>query len=356
MTLRCSVVHVRALLLPMLALGLGLPLSACAVTIDDDPAVEATSETEQSLLVSNWTAPALVSTTTIWYPQVATLSGTTYMVHSGPGNQLSWRQLVGTIWTEPQAVGQTTTQRVSLAAFNGFLYMVRSDASQGTKLWVSKFSPSTGWSSSFQIAHTSFAGPPALAAFQGKLHMIGVDPASKKLWQATMSTAEVFTSAAIMEGHYSASRVSATVASCKLYIAHRASSGTTVVYNSFDGTSWGWDQSIPAGPGGAEIQAAEPVIAERAGYIHLLHRNTSTLFTDSQVWWTYFDGASWASEVTLPGASTYYGPSLIAGGTGLVAIQTVLGNSRASSLQFYQPLPIRFPTQCLVIQPPIFTL
>ena len=346
MNFRCLAPHLRVL-------SVGAVLAACALP-GEEPAEESTGEIELGLLVSNWSAPQQVSASTIWYAQVARLGSTTYMVHSGPGNVLSWRQLAGTAWTEPTPIpGQTTGQRVSLAAFNGFLYMVRTDLSQNTKLWVSRFTPSTGqWSTSFQISHTSYF-PPALASFNNQLYLIGVAPSTKKLWMATMSTNEVFTPASPMEGHFSSARVSATVFKCKLYIAHRAGSTLAVVYNSFDGTQWGFDQTIPAGPNGAPIEASEPAIAERSGYLHLLHRDNAPI-SGVPVWWTYFDGATWASEVTLGSASTFYPPSLTAGGPGLVAIDTTYYNSLASSMLFTQPLPIRLPL-CSIVLPPIGT-
>jgi hypothetical protein len=265
---------------------------------------------------------------------------------------LSWRQLVGTTWTEPtQIPGQSTSQRVSLAAFNGFLYMVRTDLTYTTRLWVSRFSPATGqWSTSFQIPHTSYF-PPALVAFNSRLYLIGVDPGTKQLWSATMTADEVFTPSSPLPGQFSTSRVSAAVFACKLYIAHRAGSTTEVVYNSFDGSHWGPDQIIPAGPGGAAILAAEPAIAERSGFLHLLHRDSAPV-SGVPIWWTYFDGTTWASEVTVGQATTFYPPSLTAGGAGLVAIATTYYNSLASSLQYTQPLPL-FLRGCLVAQAPI---
>lgn len=331
---------------------LGGALAGCVAPLDDEPTDELTSQAEQSLLVSNWSAPTQVSASTVWYAQIATLAGTTYMVHSGPGNVMRWRQLVGSNWTEPvQIAGQSTGQRVSLAPFNGFLYMVRTDLNQNTRLWVSRFTPSTGqWSTSFQIPHTSFF-PPALAAFNNRLYLIGVDPSTKRLWSATMTADEVFSASSPMQGHFSASRVSAAVANCKLYIAHRAGNTLEVVYNSFNGSQWGSDQIIPAGAGGAPIAAAEPVIAERAGYLHLLRRDPTNSTSHVPVWWTYFDGASWASEVTIGSATTYYPPSLTTGGPGLVAITTTFYNSLASTLRYTQPLP-PFRPICF-LQPPI---
>jgi hypothetical protein len=340
----------RSAVLPLL---LGLVLTSCVVPIDEASVGEETSETEQSLVVSNWSATSQVSASTIWYAQVATLNGTTYMVHSGPGYGLRWRQLVGTSWTEPVMIpGQSASQRVSLAPFNGFLYMVRNDMNNSTRLWVSRFNPATAqWTTAFQIPHTSYLAP-ALAAFNGRLYIIGVNPSTKELWSSTMTTDEVFSPSSPMPGHYSNGRVSAAVYKCKLYIAHRAHNGNTLVYNSFDGTQWGWDQTIPVGPGGANAQAGEAAIAERSGYLHLLHRDVASGQV-VPVWWTYFNGTSWASEITLPGTSTYYPPVLTHGGSGLVAVNTTYYDSLASSLQYHQPLPIIHQPGCFVVLPPI---
>ncbi len=333
--------------LRLLVLCLAL-LGACA--LPDEPAVD---EAEHELSLFNWSGATSVSSSTVWYAQVASHANTTYMVHSGPGNKLWWRQLVGSSWTAPVEIpGRFTQYRVSLASFNGYLYMVHTDYSVNTRLWLTRFSPSTGtWSASVQLSHTSAYGPPALAAYSGRLYFIGVTPSSNKLWMANMNTAETLSAASPMEGHYSAARVSATVFGCRLYIAHRSGSTSTVVYNSFNGTSWGSDSVVPAGPGGAAISATEPVIAERSGYLHLVHRSLSG---ESPVWWTYFNGSSWASEVSIGNSvSTYYPPALTSGGAGLVVITTTYYNSLASSVQYTQPLPL-YPPLCNIYLPPIF--
>lgn len=145
------------------------PFATRTITRPTRAAFPTAGETEQSLLVSNWSAPVPVSASTVWYAQIATLGNTTYMVHSGPGHVMSWRQLVGNIWTEPQAIpGRSTGQKVSLAPFNGFLYMVHADRTYTTKLWVSRFSPATGqWTPAFTIPHTSYV-PPALAPTEAR--------------------------------------------------------------------------------------------------------------------------------------------------------------------------------------------
>ena len=324
------------------AAALAAALSAACVaepgTDEALPPPDSLAETEQGLSMSAWSGATQVSSG-VWYAQVATVGNTTYMVHSGTGNQLSLRTMVGSSWTVPVAIsGQTSSKRVSLAAFNGYLYMIRTDVSVTTKLWLSRYSPATGqWTTSYQLSQPSAYGPPAMVAFNNRLYLIGVTPSSNKLWMASMDSSETLSVATPMEGHYSAARVSATVFACKLYIAHRAGTTNTVVYNSFNGSAWGADRTIPAGPSGAAIVATEPVIAARSGYLHLLRRDISG--TDVPVWWTYFNNSSWSAEVSLgSGVSTTYAPSLTNGGPGLVAVTTTYYNSIASSLQYTLPL------------------
>lgn len=345
-----------------LAAALCLGGAAACVTPDDeatpgDDGELVTSEASQALSVFNWTGSAQLPGQSGW-TQLVTFNNRIFMAHSGSDGAIRWRERLGTnSWSAPVDVpGQRTSTGVSLAAFNGFIYMIRGDRDDITRLWLSRFDPASGaWSAAFLLPYTSYAGPPAMAAYNGELHLIGVTPSTRKLWHARMTTGESLSTAVPMEGHYSYSRVSATAYGCALYIAHRAGAGAAVVYNLFNGTSWSYDRYIPAGPGGADVQAYEPVIAQRSGYLHLVHRNT-TSNADSPLWWTYFDGVSWAPELQLNQRNTYR-PSLTTGGEGLVLASSVfypqISEVRSYSLEYVQPLPTRPPLPCFIVVPPI---
>jgi hypothetical protein len=312
--------------------GLALSLAGGCVGLDEEDLGEATQE----LSVSSWSAPARVGADlqeAYRSGQVATLNGVAYMVHSGrcgswscggsgPSKELWWTQRTATTgWTNDIKIpNQLSAHKVSLAAFNGYLYMVHTGSDDGsTSLWISRFSPSTQqWSTNYQIAYSSLGGPPAIAAFGGVLRVVGVSPADGKLWTATMSTGEVFSTATPMSGQYSVSRPSAAVFNNRLYVAHRAGSTNTIVYNSFNGTSWTYDSVIYAGPAGAAIEGTEPVIAAYDGYLHLIHRRPGSNY----VWWTYFNGTSWPGEVTLNTLTSTYDPSLALGPNGLELVTT----------------------------------
>jgi hypothetical protein len=337
----------------LLAAALGLAGLGGCVELGDEPVeAPATSETAQALSPFNWTSSSVVDNG-VWWPQLVTFGSRVFMVHSSPGYVMKWRERFGTnVWGPATAIpGQDTTYRVSLASFNGFVYMLRTDRATPTRLWLSRFDPATNaWSAAYQLAFTSYGGPPAMVAYNGALQLIGVDPSSKKLWRATMNSSETFSAAVPMDGHYSNSRVSAAVSGCRLYIAHRGGATSTVVYNAFNGSSWDFDRTIPAGPGGAAIQDDEPVIAERSGYLHLLFVPYGSAI-DSKIQWTSFDGSSWAPAVQLNQPTTY-GPSLTTGGSGLVAVAATYYNSPGVTLEYVQALPSRLPLPCFVLEPP----
>jgi hypothetical protein len=313
--------------------------SGCAVAPQDAEA-EATSTSTEALSITSWSAATMLTgsnSESYRGAQVATLDGVTYMVHSGrcgawscngsgESKELYWTKLTSTGWAPHQRISdQYAAHRVSLAAFNGSLYMIHTGKDDGaTNLWLSRFSPATQtWSPNYQLSYSSKGGPPAIAAYGGVLRFVGVDPSTSQLWTATMTTAEIFSAAQALPGQYSSSRVSAAVYGTKLmpaalFIAHRAGSTTDVVYNWFNGTSWGTDQTIPAGGAGGVLQATEPVLASTGGYLHLIHRRPGSNY----VWWTYYNGTSWPGEVTLGNRSTSYDPSLCSTTNGMMLVTT----------------------------------
>lgn len=337
--------------LSMLSLTALLAASACVSPVDDanpqladEPGDEpATSETTQSLSVFNWTASLQLSTGK-YLGQTATIGSRMIMVQV-IDQQLYWRERTGVnAWSTPALIpNHLTTSKPSLAAFNGYLYMIHVDSTNATRLWMSRFTPSTSsWSTPYQLSHVSWNGPPAMVAYNNALHLVGVTPGTYQLWHATMNTSEALSPSVLMAGQQSYSRVSAAVAKCKLYVVHRANTGTTVAINWFNGTSWSPESVIPAGPGGAAVQAWEPVIAERAGYLHLVYRTP----TATSLWWTYFNGTSWPAAVTIGAESTIYGPSLATGGSGLVAMISDASEHPSRTLEYAQSLPIIQPLPC----------
>ncbi|HMG54310.1 MAG TPA: hypothetical protein VK601_12525, partial [Kofleriaceae bacterium] len=186
--------------------------------------------------------------------------------------------------------------------------------SDPSQVWISRFDPaSETWSTNVLLPYTSVAGPPAIAAFNGVLRFIGTTPGTFHMWTATMTASESFSAMTSLPGHDSASRPSAAVFLGQLYFVHRHGQTGNLVVGSFTGSSWTAPQFIPAA-GGAAISGLEVGLAADAGFLHLVHRRTTT----NNVWWTYFDGCGWSTELTIGTLASSYGPSLTQGGPGLV--------------------------------------
>lgn len=99
----------------------------------------------------------------------------------------------------------------------------------------------------------------------------------------------------------------------QLYFVHRNGQTGTLVMGSRSGNTWTPPQVIPAA-GGAAITGLEAVLAVDAGFLHLVHRRVGS----TSVWWTYFDGCTWATEITIGPLLSSYDPSLTQGGPGLI--------------------------------------
>ena len=364
---------------PAALIGLGLTLP----WVTPEPARYALfAQAPRSLLVSNW-SPSPTTTPGLDHEaylggELATLNGTTYMVRSdrcgawscsGGFQYLYWSKLTPAGWTPGTWIpNQSSARRVSLAAFNGFLYMVRTDASDEGAVWLSKFNPDTeDWELKSMLSYRTFAGPPAIAAFDNKLHFVGTtgeDPdeimAPYQMWTATMTAGEAFTPARPMLGHTSASRPSIAVYDNKLYVAHRAGETGEIQYGyrqAGSNVSWTPPKYIRSGPltapAGPRFRSLEPAFASVEGYLHLLFRTPESNY----VWWSYFDTCTWATPVSLGTQQTTTGPSLTQGGNGLLLATTadvtwnsIVETRRIGVLQFTAPsAPITLPKGCGVV-------
>jgi hypothetical protein len=345
-------------------LGLGL-LSSLALVgcteldgLDDGaiPDEESLSTTSSELSLASW-QPASRIEGAYYGGQMATVGGTTYLVHSATvysGDELFWQKQTATGWSSNVLIrDQRSTRRVSVAAFNGMLYMVHAGLADDTAVWISHLDPSTDtWSPPHLLPYTTFAGPPALVVYNNKLHLIGTTPGTYQMWMATMSAGEIFSPSRPILGHESASQPAAAVFNNTLFVAHRYGQTGELVYSTFNGATWTADQYINVGPLGAPIRGIDPALASVNGYLHLVHRQPGT----DNVWWTYFNGCEWPAEITVGTTKSTYFPSLVQGARGLQMITLKDGfyaGYRARYMDLTEfvapPAPIVPPRGCGVI-------
>lgn len=278
--------------------------TGCAAAPEDDGPV---NSAESSLSAAQWTLNVQVpGEFSQEAPAVAALNGIGYMVHSGGSNtSLWWTRYVPNSWTSDSRLGtQSSSATPSLVAFNGFIYMTHVGGSAGsTQVWFSRFDPGTqSWRPDFQLPFQS-VGSPTIAAYGGRLYLIGVTPGTGQLWWATMDTSEAFTPSQSLSGMFSSSPPSLAVLNSRLYMVHMAGFTNAMVLNSFDGVNWRGDQTIVGGFNGSiQRSSVPPAIAAYGGILHLVHKEPNV----SGIWWSYYTPATgtWAAEVSLPGQET----------------------------------------------------
>jgi hypothetical protein len=304
-------------------LGLTLPLTACALDADEDVSLD---ETTSELSTSNWSPPSNIGQHGWYGGSMATLNGTTYMVHSGieTFSNLWWTKLVNGQWTaNRQVTGQSSSRRTKLAAYNGTLYLFHSGNSTPNDVWVSRFNPSNEtWNTNFKLSFQS-KGAPAIASYNGLLYIVGVNPSTNQLFMSTMNAFEQFTAPVAMGGHYSSTPVSLAVHNSRLYMTHRAGTTTGIVVNYFNGSTWQPDLYI-------NQNGNEPSIASHDGFLHLVYN------AGNRVTWTYAtDGASFSAPVTIGSLTSAQEPVIVKGGSGLVLLTVSHMRSAGCSLLCY---------------------
>ena len=348
-----------------LALCLSLALPACAMEPDgdapqpDESLGEVTSDI--TIVPGGWETSTYFTGNTYRGGQVTYLDGINYVVRVGScgsvlcgtgedAHQLTWSTVSSTgavtdngNITAPGGVWQGADSKVSLAAFNGYVYMLHTGADSSSDTYLSRLNPATQSWTQRKIPFTSFGGPPAIAAYNGKLYLVGIT-SSHSIWYATMDTGENFTPLVTIGGYSSASRVSATVAFGKLWITHRQGTTHDIVYSTFDGTTWSATTDIFGGDNNGVLQGDEPVIGFDGSFIRLVHQRPGSGY----LWNIVYNGCKWSTAETSIGTrSSSLPPSLSQSTKGLAMItesdnpNSLFGYAYWASLAFYdRPSPI----------------
>jgi hypothetical protein len=104
------------------------------------------------------------------------------MVHLGDSSNRIWHSVFdGSNWSPNVEIsGQSSKAPPALAAFNGRLHMVHLGDSSN-RIWHSVFDGSN-WSPNVEVPSQSSKASPALAVFNGRLHMVHLGDTSNNLW------------------------------------------------------------------------------------------------------------------------------------------------------------------------------
>lgn len=306
----------------------------CAANTNTDEGGETTATTDatsEALSVYQWAPDSVANSSHSWTDAsiaTATFSGNeyTFMVHTGDNaydHSIYWAYSTnGIAWnSDNQIPAMYSNSQPQLAAFNGHLYMLHT-GDNDRAVWMSRFNPTTwSWDHDFLLPYQSWASP-SIASYNGSLYIIGTTYPTGQVWQATMSTAEVFTPQADLPGITTSAASPSLAAHCPpgpsgicfspvLYMAYVHSGQLTMsgLPTSFRGgaASW-WTPWVVANVDGSLKGASkQPAIASYGGMLHIVRKGS----TDDRIMWTYYDGSNWSTDVSI-GAEHMWGSASLA--------------------------------------------
>jgi hypothetical protein len=148
------------------------------------------------------------------------------------------------------------------------------------------------WVADAKIPNQRTKKAPALAVFNGLIHMVHVGDSSDSLYWSMSPDGITWQRADNTEGDQiivpnqkSPAAPALAVLNGRLFLVHLAENSKDIFISSFDGTSWTHDQKIP----NMTTQAA-PALAAFNGVLHLVHLGESS----SDIYWsTSADGVTW---------------------------------------------------------------
>lgn len=312
------------------------------------------------LSVHRWSSDAKASDNQAWKAEgasIAELNGKLYLAHctgQAPFNPFERRDSVvwmstfdGSAWSgdialsgphpSPHSLGTAT-----LAAFSGTLYMFV--VVDDNAVWWSRLTNAAAliWSPMVQTPYHS-ASPPAAAAGPNGLEIVGTDPATGQLWEATMSSGEAFSAAALIPGQSTTAPSAPSLVNhvprsgaAGFYMAYTRTSGGVpsiyVAYRAYGGGSWTASPVAAA----ATQSPYQPALGSHDGVLHLVHAHDAL---GEQVSWNYLDGGAWSGEANVPNKKMFGAPALAPFHPLGQAVRLVLVHPSSHGEQFTPPPP-----------------
>jgi arylsulfatase A-like enzyme len=193
------------------------------------------------------------------------------------------------VWTDNTKIaGEKSQASPALAFFEGALHMVHIGTSS-THMYHSIFD-GVNWHTRRIDGQESKASP-ALAVFRARLHMVHLGETSNRIWHSSYAYNR-WTANTEIDGQLSREAPSLAVlgdpaaGTDRLHMAHIGNTSKRIWQTVFDGLDWASQGRVLE-----ETTNARPVIASLDGVLHLVHLGESS----NRIWWQQYDG-SWISR------------------------------------------------------------
>jgi len=243
-------------------------------------------------------------------PALAAVGGELHLVHLGEGSNViyhSWTQN-GTSWTQNNQIpNQSSKLPPALAVWNGNLHMVHLGTSSND-IWHSQSNDLRNWTANTRIRdqqnqNQKSKASPALASFNGELHMVHIGGSSNDIWHSWTSDGTNWTQQKIL-GQKSKTAPALASFGGELHMVHLGDSSNNLWHTwTNDGRNWTTNVRIPD-----QKSRATPALCEFNSQLHLAHIGDSS----TTIWHSFFDINGWRPNNRRDNNQSRRGPALAA--------------------------------------------
>ena len=186
---------------------------------------------------------------------------------------------------------QKSKSSPALAEFNGELHMVHAGDSSND-IWHSIFD-GTSWNENVRIPDQRSKAPSALAVFQNRLHITHLGDSSNRIWHSSYDGIRWTTNEEI-EGELSQAAPAMAVFQGELHLLHIGNSSHRIYHLVFNGTEWQRRDDV-----GLDSQRSKGAVALAVfgNELHMVHQGD----TSNRLWHTRFDGMQWSPNQVIDG-------------------------------------------------------
>jgi hypothetical protein len=202
-------------------------------------------------------------------------------------------------WTTNVTIpNQQSKAPPALAEFNGRLHMVHLGDSSNN-IWHSSFDGAS-WTANVKVPNQQSKASPALAAFGGRLHMVHLGDSSNNIWHSTFDGSS-WTPNVVIANQQSKSSPALAAFGGLLHMVHLGNSSNNIWHSTFNGSSWTPNVMIPN-----QRSKAPPALAAFGRLLHMVHLGDSS----NNIWHSTFDGSSWTPNITISDQQSKAAPAL----------------------------------------------
>ena len=185
------------------------------------------------------------------------------------------------LWSANVVVsGPQSKSTPALALFQGVMHMVMNDGNNNALLW--RTSPDgLNWSPAQPIAGQKSKAGAAIAEFGGLLHMVHLGDSSNHIWWST-NDGTGWTPNVPIPNQASQTRPALVSFNGRLYMVHTGDGSNDIYMSCLDGGSWTPNTIIKG-----QFSKSAAALAVFEGRIHMVHLGD----TSNHIWWSVFDGS-----------------------------------------------------------------